>query len=150
MHGNFAIFGVIVPIGIIILLNMGLFFMIAISHTNLVKIRNKYLHQTEQEDEKVVKKEFVFLLSCFINTGMSWLFGFLVTIPTQNEWIYMRFTFGLIFCLLNSTQGFQIFFTYFIISNRRRDILGKMIKQVKRRLNLRRSQKKTKAKEAVA
>ena len=131
MHSNYAIFGAIVPIGIILLLNLILFLLIAIFHRKFIEKRNEYVNQYERDDEKTIKREFLFLLSCFINTGLSWLFGFLVTIPAQNEWIYLRFTFGLIFCLLNSTQGFQIFFTYFVISNRRRDILSKMIKQDK-------------------
>ena len=60
--------------------------------------------------------------------GLTWLFGFLVTIP-GNE---IRFVYALLFCILNSTQGFHIFFVYIVISKRRRELLkSKLIFQLK-------------------
>ena len=62
--------------------------------------------------------------------ALTWIFGFLVTIPGNSDWIYMKFAYALIFCLLNSTQGFQIFVVYILISRSRGKILKKKIKMV--------------------
>lgn len=124
----FAIFGALLPIAIILLINLVLFILIGLSHSNIIKKRNKYLHKKETIDEKGVKQEIILILTCFVNTGLTWLFGFLVTLPAEGDWIYARFVYGLIFCLLNATQGFQIFFTYFIISKRRRKLLEEKLK----------------------
>ena len=122
----YALFGALVPIALILLINFVLFVIIALSHSNIIKKKNKYLHK--KENDKGVKKEILLILTCFLNTGLTWLFGFLVTIPAEGDWIYARFVYGLIFCLLNATQGFQIFFTFFIISKRRRKILDEKVK----------------------
>ena len=45
----------------------------------------------------------------------------------------MRFTFSLIFCILNSTHGFQIFIVYLIISKKRRKILKEKLDILKKK-----------------
>ncbi|RNA27913.1 hypothetical protein BpHYR1_034243, partial [Brachionus plicatilis] len=57
LHSLFAIFGALVPIAIILLINLVLFVMIGLSHSNVIKKRNKYLHKKENLDEKGVKQE---------------------------------------------------------------------------------------------
>ncbi len=60
--------------------------------------------------------------------GLTWLFGFLVSIPESNDaWAYVRFVYALIFCLLNSTQGIHIFIVYILVSKRRHEILKKKV-----------------------
>ena len=45
----------------------------------------------------------------------------------------MRFTFSLIFCILNSTHGFQIFIVYIVISQKRRKILKEKLDNMLRK-----------------
>ena len=49
-----------------------------------------------------------------------------MAIPNQTQTI--RYVFALIFCLLNSTQGFQIFYAYLVVSKGRRKILKEKLK----------------------
>ena len=69
--------------------------------------------------------------------ALTWIFGFLVTIPGNSDWIYMKFAYALIFCLLNSTQGFQIFVVYILISRSRGDILKFKLQLVVKELKIR-------------
>jgi hypothetical protein len=68
----------------------------------------------------IKKTHFVFL-------GLTWLFGFLVTIPVDGTSTYARFAFALIFCILNSTQGLHIFIIHILISKRRQQLLKEKI-----------------------
>ena len=118
--------------------------MTAINHSNLNKSRDRYLRKLERKS-RGLKREMSFMLTCFINTGLTWLFGFLVALPTNEISIYIRFIFGLIFCVLNSTQGLHIFIIYFLISKRRQELLKeKIMFQVK---ELKKKMKKEKMRE---
>lgn len=67
----------------------------------------------KQDENENFKQEAILMLTSFLNSSLSWLFGFLVTIPVKGTWIYARFVFGLFFCLFNFTKGLQLFITYF-------------------------------------
>ena len=54
------------------------------------------------------------------------MFGLLVAIPIDNQ--PARYVFALIFCFLNSTQGFQIFYVYLVVSKGRRRMLEQKLK----------------------
>ena len=126
------------------------------NHSRLIKKREKYLH-TLEKDKKFIKREIILLLTCFVNTGsyyrdlksfffnlyffkhtfnkgLTWIFGFLVSIPESTDaWMYVRFVYALVFCLLNSTQGVHVFIVYLLVSRRRHQILkGKVVEQVRR------------------
>lgn len=58
--------------------------------------------------------------------GLTWVFGFLITVP-GDTWIYGKFVCALVFCILNSTQGFHIFTVYILVSKRRQQLLKKKI-----------------------
>ena len=63
----------------------------------------------------------------YLNLGLTWLFGFLVTIPGNDSWIYLKFVYAMLFSILNSTQGFHIFVVYIIVSRKRHEILKKKL-----------------------
>jgi len=48
--------------------------------------------------------------------------------------MYIKFVYALIFCILNSTQGFQIFIVYIIISKSRNKLLKNKLQLVVREL----------------
>lgn len=70
MSDNYAIFSTIIPIAIILCANILIFLLILFNHSNLLKKREKYLH-TAEKYEKGAKREFVFILTCFCNTGKN-------------------------------------------------------------------------------
>ncbi|CAF1044931.1 unnamed protein product [Brachionus calyciflorus] len=126
LHSLYAVFGALVPIGLIILLHLALLITIIITLVKIGNKKEKYVH-----DNIKLKREVGLISSCYVNSGLCWLFGFLVSIQgTSNEITYARFVFGLIFCVLNSTQGVQIFITYFFITKSRRKLLKKEISDV--------------------
>lgn len=57
-----------------------------------------------------------------------------MTIPGNKDWIYIKFVFALIFCILNASLGIQILVVYIIIAKSRRQI-------VKTKLSLKNSSK---------
>ena len=63
---------------------------------------------------------------------MTWLFGFLVTIPGDDNWIYLKFVYAFIFCVLNASLGLQIFLVYILITKSRRETLKNKIGSVKK------------------
>ncbi len=62
----------------------------------------------------------------YLLKGFTWMFGFLIIIPTDPGTI-ARFVFALFFCVLNSTQGLHIFIVYILISKRRQQLLKEKI-----------------------
>lgn len=72
----------------------------------------------------------------YLFKAITWIFGFLVTIPGNADWIYIKFVYALIFCILNSTQGFQIFIVYILISRSRADILKFKLQLVVKELKI--------------
>ena len=53
------------------------------------------------------------IITCFLNMGLTWIFAFLAILPADD---YTRTAFSLIFCILNSFQGFFIFSSYILLS----------------------------------
>lgn len=51
--------------------------------------------------------------------GLTWVFGFLVMIPSPNDSPYMGFIFALLFCVLNSLQGVFIFISCHVLKKLR-------------------------------
>ena len=41
--------------------------------------------------------------------GLTWLFGFLIFIPSPKDFLYLSFVFAVLFCFLNAFQGVFIF-----------------------------------------
>jgi len=54
-----------------------------------------------------------------------------VTIPGNKDWIYVKFVYAVVFCLLNASLGFQIFIVYILIAKSRRKILRTKLGSVK-------------------
>lgn len=64
--------------------------------------------------------------------AITWIFGFLVTIPGNENWIYLKFTYAVIFCVLNASLGLQIFVVYILITKSRRKMLNSKLGSIKR------------------
>jgi hypothetical protein len=63
----------------------------------------------------------------FYILGLTWLFGFMVLLPPENDKLYLRFIFALIFSVLNVTQG--IFILVWSINQRKIKIENFMLTQ---------------------
>jgi hypothetical protein len=64
------------------------------------------------------EKEFEFckiILGTIFLCGLTWLFGFLVIIPSSDNMIYLGFIFAFIFCILNAFQGVFIYSSIILI-----------------------------------
>jgi hypothetical protein len=68
-----------------------------------------YRYKSELKQPEVEFQMCKFLVATIFICGLTWLFGFLMLIPAPKEFIYLGFTFALIFCLLNAFQGVFIF-----------------------------------------
>lgn len=64
--------------------------------------------------------------------AITWIFGFLVTIPGNENWIYLKFSYAVIFCVLNASLGLQIFVVYILITKSRRQMLNSKLGSIKR------------------
>ena len=95
---------VFVPFALLSLLNVVLFVMIF--RGIYCRSNNNRRFTTNPEKEFQMCK--IIIGTIFI-CGLTWLFGFLVIIPSPPNIPYLGFGFALIFCILNAFQGFFIF-----------------------------------------
>ncbi len=79
------------------------------------------IHRQIENNRSIVRKpekEFeickIILGTIFI-CGLTWLFGFLVIIPSPDNMVYLGFIFALIFCILNAFQGVFIYISVILI-----------------------------------
>ena len=104
---------VLVPIGVIVLINIILFTLIARQHFSCfcfkrVKItRNLSKSSTIRYRQRLLSM----IMTCFVNMGLTWVFAFLAIIPGDSKDLFL-----IIFCILNSFQGFFILIAYIVLS----------------------------------
>ncbi len=103
LSGYASIFGVLVPVLTIILLNILAFLMILKKHCKSCYNNN------EQARRRNLKKQTIILGTSFVNLGLTWSMAFLLIIPMQ---VHMKTAISLLFCIFNSLQGFFLFFVY--------------------------------------
>lgn len=65
-----------------------------------------------------LRRQTIIFMTCFMNLGLTWLTGFFLIIPIENE--YIRTGISFLFCLFNSMQGFFLFTIYVLVSKSRR------------------------------
>jgi hypothetical protein len=65
----------------------------------------KQMKNQAEKDFEVCK----FISGAIFICGLTWLFGFLIIIPTPPDAIYLGFALAFIFCILNAFQGVFIF-----------------------------------------
>ncbi|CAF0740855.1 unnamed protein product, partial [Brachionus calyciflorus] len=117
--GYSAIFGIITPLAVILLINAIIFIFIVKKHCFTIKKETTGI-------KKNSKNQTVILSTCFVNMGLTWIFGFLLLIDLGE---YLRLVFSLLFCIFNSLQGFLIFLIYILLSKSRRKNLRKKLQQ---------------------
>ncbi len=69
LSSDYSIYGVILPIAVILCINIAFFILIIVNHVKATRNREKYLN-TILVDQKNVKREVVFIMNCFLNTGI--------------------------------------------------------------------------------
>ena len=142
---------VVLPIGIIILLNIIVFIRVTISlicnskaSNELqedVKIRKDIRNQgrtfsglaatskdTEMANKKKCNKLAVAVFSCFVVLGITWIFGFMGI----NE---AKVVFSYLFCLFNAAQGFLVLIAYVLMSKPKREMWAKKLQDIKSKFN---------------
>lgn len=68
--------------------------------------------------ETNVRRQTIIFMTCFLNLGLTWITGYLLIIPIDNE--YIRTSIAFLFCLFNSMQGFYLFIVYVLVSRSRK------------------------------
>ncbi|XP_031334750.1 adhesion G-protein coupled receptor G2-like [Photinus pyralis] len=101
--GNYFIFGVIVPIVIITIVNLLIFLRIMVS---IIASRRIKVHQ-DRAQACLLQLRLAFML--FFLLGLTWWFGFFATIGGGVVYAYL-------FCLTATLQGF-VLFLFFIVLN---------------------------------
>lgn len=97
--------------------------------------QNKYRVRSSKEEciyKKGLTKETKLIITSLLNSSITWLFGFLVTIPGDSNWIYLKFVYAILFCLFNASLGLQVFVVYILITKSRREILKNKMGSIKR------------------
>jgi hypothetical protein len=102
LSGYSIIFGVIVPICTIIVINIIVFGLILKKHCSACYTENK-------AGIKNTRKQTIILATSFVNLGITWSLAFVLFIPMQ---LYLKTTIAVLFCLFNSLQGFFLFIVY--------------------------------------
>lgn len=100
-HGTALYYGLLLPIGIVILVNMGSFLLIIY---NVFSVPDNL---TRSSDRDITLSQIRLSLFLFFLLGLPWIFGMMITIRAGNIFSYL-------FCLTAPLQGF-ILFVYFII-----------------------------------
>ncbi|KAJ8042979.1 Adhesion G protein-coupled receptor L2 [Holothuria leucospilota] len=103
-QGNLLYFGFLLPIFLLLFYNT-VVFTLATYRVSCRKIQ--FSNNEDKKDEIVTRVKSTFLF--WILLGISWLFGFLVSIPGP-----LNFVVQIIFCFLFAFQGFFMFFMLFL------------------------------------
>lgn len=103
LSGYSSIFGVVLPVLTIVVLNILVFALILKKHCNLC------YSQSEQARHRNIKKQTIILGTSFVNLGLTWSMAFLLLIPMD---VYAKTAVALLFCVFNSLQGFFLFLVY--------------------------------------
>jgi len=111
------IFGIIIPILVIIIINIVIFSMIMRKHCVSLNLQAKETISSTKNKDTSLRRQTVILGTCFINMGLSWSFGFFLVFPFDE---YTKTVFSFLFCFFNSLQGFLIFTIYIVLSKSRR------------------------------
>ena len=103
--------------------------------------KNKILinKSNNSDKNKTTRRQAIIFMTCFMNLGLTWLTGFFLIIPIDNQ--YIRTGISFLFCLFNSMQGFFLFTIYILISKSRRN--NEKLKQMKHFLTSNKSNIKT-------
>lgn len=113
LSGNSALFGVIIPILSIIIINIAVFGLILKKHC---------LCYTIGSQAKVTnsRKQAIILATSFVNLGITWSMAFFLIIPMH---VYYRTILATFFCILNSLQGFFLFLIYIVLTKSKRQLI---------------------------
>ncbi|CAF1109283.1 unnamed protein product, partial [Brachionus calyciflorus] len=114
LNGKNAVYSAFIPIFIILSSNIGIFIVFFKRQRNMIKRTYKL---KKRENSKIDKKRFILVVSVFVNSELTWFFGFLLTFTRFDS--NTRFVIAVIFCILNSTQGLHVLFVYIFLSNER-------------------------------
>lgn len=103
-QGNALYFGVILPVGLIILMNLCVFVMVIYNiTTGLQKCNNN-----RKGSSKIHRAQLRLTILLFFLLGLTWIFGLLTHLE------YQTFVFTYLFTIFGTLQGF-VLFVYFII-----------------------------------
>ena len=103
VHGNSFYFAVLLPVALILTINIVVLFMVMKSLTK--KGKNKIT----STQKKTIFMQARIAMACATLLGLTWLFALLAVGSLQ-------YTFQLLFTILNSLQGFFIFFFYTVMN----------------------------------
>lgn len=112
-------YGILLPIMLILVINLFVFTLIIKKHcachfkASLNQSTDKLLKK-----EKNIKRQTIIFMTCFMNLGLTWITGFLLIIPINDELV--RTAIAFLFCVFNSLQGFFLFAIYVLVSKSRR------------------------------
>ena len=119
--------GVILPIIIIVLVNLVIFVLILKKHcvclNELSRSKSFFASSSNNINNSIrkdsnIKRQTVILSTCFVNMGLTWIFGFMLIFQNLDERVKVAFAF--LFCIFNSFQGFLMFIIYIVLSKSRR------------------------------
>ncbi len=72
LNSPYSIYTVIIPIGLIMIVNVTFFLIIVVNYSKISKKRDKYVHvrqETEVEFKRGIRKEILLILTCFLNSS---------------------------------------------------------------------------------
>ncbi|GAB0096681.1 uncharacterized protein DMENIID0001_122240 [Sergentomyia squamirostris] len=101
--GNTLYFAILLPVGVILLANCGVYIAVIYS------ITRKMDQSSKKNDTKIHLAQLRLSFLLFFLLGMSWIFGFLVLTEKHGNLL-----FSYLFCLTATLQGF-VLFAYFIV-----------------------------------
>ncbi|KAF5294629.1 hypothetical protein FQA39_LY02761 [Lamprigera yunnana] len=107
--GNFFVFGVLIPIATIIVINVAIFLRIMISISSSRRIK---VHQ-ERGSTSVLQLRLAFML--FFLLGLTWGFGLLASAAGSIVYSYC-------FCVTATLQGFVIFLFFIVLNEKTRNL----------------------------
>ena len=99
-------FGLILPFGVIYIMNMTISILILISLIRRPKLQSG---GDDAKNHKRLKESFWIMVGLSILFGVSWIFGMLATAGLPN---YIRIPFDILFTILASLQGLFVFLFY--------------------------------------
>lgn len=110
---EFLIYGLIIPIIIIICLNL-VFYFYTMIHLCLKNRQQPGLRSTKSDHSRYMQNFKIGLFFAII-MGLSWILGFLVLIPNS----YVQFFGNILFCIVNTLQGFAFSIMVFCMLERK-------------------------------